>query len=160
MLKVIFYIKTQKANKNGEAPIFARINYKTKEVAVSTGKSISPERWNQTNKLRNVLKLEKEKVIRQGLDNFHLAVEKKFNELFKVDPDVSLLLLKIELSGKTKIKREAITILEVMEKHNSYFKKKVEAGDRAAASLQKYQRAKDLLKDFMEKQYRISGKAL
>jgi len=156
MLKVIFYIKAQKANKNGEAPIFARISYKTKETSISTGKSIALLRWEMTNKLRNVLKLEKEKVIRQGLDNFHLAIEKKFNELFKIDTDVSLLLLKIELSGKTKIKREDITILEVMEKHNAYFKKKVEAGDRAAASLQKYQRANDLLKDFMEKQYRIS----
>ncbi|MFH7012422.1 phage integrase SAM-like domain-containing protein [Flavobacterium sp. FlaQc-52] len=156
MLKVIFYIKAQKANKNGEAPIFARINYMAKEVAVSSGKSISLDRWSQTNKLRNVLKLEKEKVIKHGLDNFQLAIEKKFNELFKIDPDVSLFLLKKELSGKAKTKKEAITILEVMERHNTYFKKKVDAGDRAAASLQKYERAKDLLNNFMKKQYRIN----
>jgi site-specific recombinase XerD len=156
MVKVIFYIKAQKANRKGEAPIFARISYKTKETAVSTGKSIALDRWELTAKLRNVLKIEKEKVIKQALDNFQLAVEKKFNELYKIDNDVSLTLLKKELSGKTTVKREAITILQVMEKHNEYFKKKVDAGDRSPASLQKYERAKDLLKKFMEKQYQLS----
>jgi site-specific recombinase XerD len=109
-----------------------------------------------TNKLRNLLKLEKEKVIKQALDNFQLAVEKKFNELYKIDSEVPLLLLKKELTGKAKTNRDTMTILEVMAKHNEYFKKKVEAGDRSPASLQKYERAKDLLKNFMEKQYRIS----
>jgi site-specific recombinase XerD len=156
MLKVIFYIKSQKSNKNGEAPIFARVSYKTDETAMSTGKSIRLDRWEETNKLRNVLKLEKEKIIKQALDNFHLAIEKKFNELFKFDPDVSLTLLKTELSGKSKTKTESVTILQVMQKHNSYFKKKVDAGDRAAASFQKYERAKDLLKTFIEKQYGLS----
>lgn len=158
MLKVIFYIKSQKANKNGEAPIFARVSYKTDETAMSTGKSIRLDRWEETNKLRNVLKLEKEKIIKQALDNFQLSVEKKFNELFKFDTEVSLAYLKKELSGKTqgKSKAQTITILEVVERHNKNFKKKVDAGDRAAASFQKYERAKDLLKAFMEKQYGLS----
>lgn len=157
MVKVIFYIKAQKTNKNGEAPIFARISYKTSETTISTGKSILLHRWELTNKLRNVLKVEKEKVIKQALDNIHLTIEKKFNELYKIDPDVSLLLLKKEISGKSKtLKKENMTILEVMETHNTYFKRKVEAGDRSPASLQKYERAKGLIKSFMEKQYRIS----
>ncbi|MEO8254643.1 MAG: site-specific integrase [Flavobacterium sp.] len=156
MVKVIFYIKAQKANKKGEAPIFARISFKTKETAIATGKSITLDRWEQTAKLRNVLKIEKEKVIKQALDNFHLAVEKKFNELYKIDPEVSLTHLKKELSGKSTGKRDSITIIEVMEKHNAYFKKKVDAGDRSPASLQKYERAKCLLKNFMESQYRLS----
>lgn len=156
MLKVIFYIRTQKENRNGECPILAKISYKTKNVAMATGKSISAERWEFTNRLRNVLKLEKEKVTKQALDNLQLAIEKKFNELFKFDTDVSLTLLKTELSGKAKTKTESITILQVMQKHNSYFKKKVDAGDRAAASFQKYERAKDLLKTFIEKQYGLS----
>ncbi|WP_166919641.1 site-specific integrase [Flavobacterium poyangense] len=156
MVKVIFYIKAQKANKNGEAPIFARVSFKKRETSISTGKSIELERWEETKKLRILLKQEKEKVIKQRLDNFQLAIEKKFNELYKIDPDVSLLLLKKELTGKTETKKKSMTILEVMEKHNLHFKKKVEAGDRSAASLQKYERAKDLLKNYMEKQYGLS----
>ncbi|KQS53561.1 site-specific integrase [Flavobacterium sp. Leaf359] len=156
MVKVIFYIKAQKANKMGEAPIFARISFKTQETAIATGKSISLERWQQTAKLRNVLKIEKEKVIKNALDIFQLAVEKKFNELYKIDPEVSLSLLKKELSGKASAKKNPLTMMEVMDKHNSYFKKKVDAGDRSPASLQKYERAKDLLKNFIAKHYHLN----
>ncbi|WP_394707745.1 hypothetical protein [uncultured Flavobacterium sp.] len=59
MLKVIFYQKSDKVDKNGESSIFARLSYKTKKISISTGKSISKERWGFTNNLRNVLKLEK-----------------------------------------------------------------------------------------------------
>lgn len=156
MLKVIFYIKSQKVNKAGESPIMAKISYKLKNVAMSTGKFISAERWEFTNRLRNVLKLEREKVLKQSLDNFQFAIEKKFNELYKFDPEVSLLLLKKELAGKSRTETASVTILQVMEKHNSYFKRKVNAGERAAASLQKYERAKDLLQNFMRKHYNLS----
>ncbi|WP_404827628.1 hypothetical protein [Flavobacterium shii] len=64
MLKVIFYLKYTKVGKNGESPIFARISYKNKTISMSTRKFISKERWIFTGNLRNVLKLEKEKVIK------------------------------------------------------------------------------------------------
>jgi hypothetical protein len=40
MLKVIFYIKTEKANANGLSPIFAKISFKQKSITMSTGKSM------------------------------------------------------------------------------------------------------------------------
>ena len=156
MLKVIFYIKTEKANENGQSPIIAKISFKQKSITMSTGKSISKERWQFTNNLRSVLKLEKEKVIKQSLDLFHMNIEKKFNELAKVDPEVSLSLLKNEFKGKVPLKSKSISITEVIQKHNDYFKRKVDAGERAKASLQKYDRAKDLIIAFMKKQYSIN----
>lgn len=153
MLKVIFYQKSDKVDKNGESPIFVRLSYKTKRISISTGKSISKERWIFTNNLRNVLKLEKEKVIKNSLDLLQLQTEKKFLELYRIDPDVSLELLKAELSGKRKIKTREITILEVMKKHNNFFERKVDAGERSKASFQKYLRSCDLLRNFIKKQY-------
>lgn len=153
MLKVIFYLKSAKVGKNGESPIFARISYKTKTISISTAKTISKERWVFTNNLRNVLKLEKEKVIKSSLDLFQLHAEKKFLELYKIDPDVSLELLKAELAGKTKIKTREATIMELMEKHNKFFERKVEAGERSKASFQKYLRSCELLRNFIHKQY-------
>lgn len=155
MLKVIFYLKYAKVGKNGESPIFARISCRNKTISMSTGKSISKERWGFTGNLRNVLKLEKEKVIKSSLDTFQLHAEKKFVELFKMDPDVSLELLKAELSGKTKIKTREITILQIMQRHNTFFERKVEAGDRSKASFQKYLRSTELLKSFIKKQYHL-----
>ena len=157
MLKVIFYIKTEKANANGLSPIFAKISFQQKSITMSTGKLISKERWLFTKNLRSVLKMEKEKVIKQALDIFQMNLEKKFNELVKIDPEVSLSLLKDEFQGKVNLRSKSISIIEVMQKHNNYFKRKVVAGERAAASLQKYERAKDLLAAFIYRQY--SGKA-
>jgi site-specific recombinase XerD len=157
MLKVIFYLKAEKVDKSGESPIFARISYKQKTIAISTGKAISKERWLFTNNLRNVLKIEKEKVIKSSLDLFQLNAEKKFNELFRIDSEVSLELLKEELSGKTNAKKNCstkqTTIIEILDKYNKYFSKKVTAGERSSASLQKYERSKELLLNFMKKNY-------
>lgn len=157
MLKVIFYIKSDKTGKDGLSPIFARISLRDKFITMATGKWISKERWQFTNNLRNVLKMDKEKVIKEALEVFQLNLEKKFYELSKIDADISLEFLRDEIKGKTKIneKPKSITILEVISKHADFFKRKVESGERAPASLQKYGRAKDLLVAFIWKQYGI-----
>jgi site-specific recombinase XerD len=155
MLKVIFYLKSEKADKNGECSIFARITYKTNRVSLSTGKTISKERWIYTNNLRNLLRLEKEKVLKNYLELYRLNVEKKFNHLFNIDPEVSLEILKAELTGKSKIQTSKTTINEVMKRHNKFFKRKVDAGERSAASLQKYKRSGELLTAFMKKHYTL-----
>ncbi|WP_348799880.1 site-specific integrase [Flavobacterium adhaerens] len=157
MLKVIFFLKSSTVDKNGELTIFARLSLNKQRISISTGKSISKDRWIFTNNLRNVLKLEKEKVIKSSLDLFQLNAEKKFNELFRIDSEVSLELLKEELSGKTNAKKNGntnqTTIIEILDKYNKYFRRKVAAGERSSASLQKYERSKELLLNFMKKNY-------
>jgi site-specific recombinase XerD len=160
MLKVIFYLKSGKFNKNGESPIFARISYNKQSITMATGKSMFKERWQLTNNLRNVLKLEKEKIIKNALDLFLLTMEKKFNELFKIDSDVSLLLLKDEFNGTTNATEKTVGIIEVMERHNKFFLRKVNAEERSKASYQKYERSKELLITFMKKQYGIEDISL
>ena len=118
-------------------------------------KNFSKERWVYTNKLRNLLRLEKEKVFKNYLDLYCLNVEKKFNHLFNIDPEVSLEMLKAELTGKSKIQTSRTTINEVMHRHNKFFKRKVDAGVRSATSLQKYKRSGELLTAFMKKRYTV-----
>jgi site-specific recombinase XerD len=160
MLKVIFYLKAGKFNKSGESPIYARISYKKQSITMAAGKSILKERWQFTDNLRSILKLEKEKVIKNALDLFLLGMEKKFNELLKIDQDFSLQLLKDEFKGETAVKEDSVSIIEIMNRHNEFFKRKVDAGERSKASYQKYERAKDLLITFMTKQYGIQDISL
>ncbi|PRZ22809.1 site-specific integrase [Flavobacterium granuli] len=156
MLKVIFYLKAGKANKSGESPIFARITYKQQSITMATAKSISKERWQFTKNLRNVLKLEKEKVLKHSLDLFQLNIEKKYNEMTKVSSDISLLSLKNEVTGRAKIPSKEISVIEILEKHNQFFERKVKADERSKASFQKYERSKELLLNFMKKQYQVN----
>ncbi|MBZ4044386.1 site-specific integrase [Flavobacterium hibisci] len=155
MLKVIFYQKSDRVNKNGESPIYARLSYNDKQISMSTGQAISKERWTSTNNLRNQLKIEKEIVIKNLLDLFQLNAAKKFTELFRIDPEVNLQLLKAELTGKVKIDQpKGPTIIEIMDTYTLFFTKRVNSGERAPASLQKYKRAKDLLLSFINNNYK------
>ncbi|MFH6951424.1 phage integrase SAM-like domain-containing protein [Flavobacterium sp. FlaQc-51] len=155
MLKVIFYQKSDKVNKNGESPIYARLSYNDKQILMSTGQAISKERWTSTNNLRNQLKIEKEIVMKNLLDLFQLNAAKKFTELFRIDPEVNLQLLKDELTGKVKIDQpKGPTIIEIMDTYTLFFTKRVNSGERAPASLQKYKRAKDLLLSFINSNYK------
>lgn len=151
MLKVNFYIKAEKAKKNGLCPIYAKVSLKNKSTTISTGKNILPERWQATDNLKGSLRLENEKIIRQSLDIFKLDVERKHNDLSKFGGDVSLELLKAELQGKGI--SESMGVISILAKHNVHFKKKANAGDRAPASLQKYERAKTLLENFLSTHY-------
>jgi site-specific recombinase XerD len=160
MLKVIFYLKAGKFNKNGESPIYARISFRKQSFTMAVGKSILKERWQFTDNLRSVLKLEKEKVTKNALDLFLLNMEKKFNELLKIDSDFSLQLLKDEFKGESTTKANDISVVEIMERHNEFFQRKVDAGERSIASHQKYERAKDLLVSFMTKQYGMTDMSL
>lgn len=153
MIKTIFYIKAQE-NQLGENPIFVKITYRTESITLSTGKFIKKDRWLFTNKLRNPLKLEKEKVIKKGLEMFQLEIERKFNDLIKYNPEVTLNDLKLAVKGTSK-KPKSITIIEIFNLHNKNFKKKVEIGERSKASLQKYERSKQLLINFLSKQYGV-----
>ena len=155
MLKVFFYQKSDRVNKNGESPIYARLSYNDKQISMSTGQAISKERWFSTNNLRNQLKIEKEIVIKNLLDLFQLNAAKKFTELFRIYPEVNLQLLKAELTGKVKIDQpEGPTIIEIMDTYILFFNKRVKSGERATASLQKYKRAKDLLLNFITVTYK------
>lgn len=155
MIKVIFYLKASKTTKDGESPIFARITLPGQSITVSTGKSISKERWQLTSNLRASLRLEKEKIIKNALERFRMDVESRHSTLSQNGKTYNLEELKEALLGKPALKRKPAGIIGIMEKHNTHFKKKTDAGDRAPASLQKYERAKGLLSTFLLKQYKV-----
>lgn len=70
-----------------------------------------------------------------------------------VHPDVLLAKLKDELNGKIQVKSETMTILEILDMYIEYFRKKVDGKERSMALLQKYERSKELLLTFINKQY-------
>ncbi len=163
MLKITYFIRTQKAKINGESPIFARFKFHNQTITMSTRQYISAERWEFTNKLRNTLKLEKEKVIKTSLDSLILKFERKINERIRENSAIDLQQIKTEIIGKPKNKTKEIGLVDLFEIHNKAFEKKVKAGERSAASLQKYNRAKNLIQTFLKKQYNkdnISPKAV
>ena len=149
MIKTFFYLKTDKQNSEGESPIYAKIQFKGKKTTLSTRKFISKERWKSTNKLRNKLRLNTEKISKSVIDLLESKIETIYLELSKSNPNTTLDDVKNKLNGKA-IGINEINILELFQKHNDYFNKKVEANERSKATLQKYNRAKNLLTNFIK----------
>ncbi|TXD53656.1 site-specific integrase [Polaribacter sp. IC063] len=153
MIKTFFYLKTDKQNKEGESPIYAKIELQGKTTTLSSGKFISKERWVFTNKLRNTLRLNPEKNCKMAMELLENKIECIYFELSKSNPNTTLFDVKNKLNGKITLEGD-IDIIKLFEKHNYYFERKSIAGERSKASLQKYNRAKDLLLIFIKLKYR------
>ncbi len=148
----MIYIKKDKAKINGECPIYIKILFKKKTTTISTGKYITEERWSETNNLRQVLRNEKEKVIKEYLNLYVLKIEKLYNQLEKYGDDIDIKEFKSILLDKEPTE-EKPTILDIISIHNSHFAKLVSIGERSPASLQKYERVKELVRLFNLKTY-------
>lgn len=152
MLKTFIYIKKDKAKANGDCPIYLKVVYNQKSVTLSTGKYISEERWKQTDNLRRVLRQDREKVLKESLELYQLRIEKIHNELERNHQTVSIKEFKLKISGKES-EEKSLDILEVIKQHNANFSKLVGIGERSKASLQKYERVKELVRVFNQKTF-------
>ena len=152
MIKTFFYLKTDKENNDGESPIYAKIKLAGNTTTLRTGKFISKERWDFTNKLRNKLRLVSEKNCRTSINLLKDKIDSTYLELVKANPKVTLDEIKSKINGKPQLSKE-VDIIKLFKLHNEYFKKKHEAGERSKATLQKYNRTKDLLSKFIKVKY-------
>lgn len=155
-LKVSFYLKGDKKNQSGETAIYAKIYLGSLYCTFSTSKYILQERWSKTNNLRNVVRIDNEINLKKYLKSLVDGIESKYNELIRNNPDseeiTPLFLKNYCFNEKTEHK---ITLLEIVEKHNEYFKKQVTKGDRAKGSLEKYERMANVIKDFLQSKHKI-----
>lgn len=143
----MIYIKKDKVKSNGSCPIYIKVIFNRKSITISTGKSIMEERWNQTENLRRVLRYDKEKVLKEFLDLYVLKIEKIHNQLERYQETISIDEFKRRILGKEAQDAKS-TLVGIIDAHNSHFAKLVSVGERSKASLQKYNRVKDLIQLF------------
>lgn len=152
MVKTIFYLKTDKQNKDGELPIYCKIKYRNTNTTMSSGKWISKKRWLSNNHLRNPLKLKCEKIIKQYLDKITSDVDSAFLNLSDTRDFFTAADIKNKITGKVKDINEVLCS-EVLDLYNINFEKKVIRGERTEASLQKYNRVKTLFENYIMKRF-------
>ncbi len=136
---------------NGEIPIYVRVELKTGNFTLSTGKSVLNEVWEQTHHLRVQVRNAKDKVTKEALEVLSNNIQINYSKLEREKLEVSAEELKAILQGKNFSK--ASTILKIIDFHNEYFEKLVFINERAPASLQKYKRVGDIVRDFNKKYY-------
>ncbi|WP_445716249.1 tyrosine-type recombinase/integrase [Flavobacterium sp.] len=151
MLKIVYYLRHAKKRVNGEIPIYVRVELKTGNFTLSTGKSVLNEVWEQTHHLRINVRNAKDKVAKEALEVLSQKIQINYTKLEREKLEVSAEELKAILQGKNFSK--ANTILKIIDFHNEYFEKLVLINERAPASLQKYRRVGDIVRDFNKKYY-------
>jgi integrase len=151
MLKIVYFLRNAKKRVNGEIPIYVRVELKTGNFTLSTGKSVLNEVWEQTHHLRVQVRNAKDKVTKEALDVLSNNIQINYSKLQREKLEVSAEELKAILQGKNFSK--ASTILKIIDFHNEYFEKLVLINERAPASLQKYKRVGDIVRDFNKKYY-------
>ncbi len=139
---------------NGEIPIYVKVELETGNFTLSTGKTVQNEVWEQTHHLRVQVRNAKDKVTKEALEILSNKIQINFSKLEREQLKVTPEELKAILQGKSL--QTASTILKIIDFHNEYFEKLVKINERAPASLQKYKRVGDIVRDFNKKYY---GKA-
>jgi integrase len=150
-IKVNFYLKGDKKNQNGETAIYGKIYLGNQYSTFATSKYIQQERWSKTNSLRNAIRMDNEINLKNYLKALSDSIERKYNELIKNSTDtieITPLYLKNYCFNQTP--EHKITLLEVVQYHNDYFRKQVKKGERAASSLGKYERMGYVIIDYLK----------
>lgn len=155
-VKVSFYLKGDKKNQNGETTIYGKIFVGNDCSTFSTSKTILQERWAKTNGLKNTVRVESEVNLKNYLKSLADGIEEKYVELIKTyssNEEITSSYLKKYCFDRNP--EHKITLLEIVNYHNAYFKKQVKKGDRADGSLEKYERMGSVLLDYLQTKHKL-----
>jgi site-specific recombinase XerD len=157
-MTINFFRKGQKENpKTGKAPISARITINGIRTEVRTGRSIEASRWDEKRKQAKGTNLES-KSINEHLNVVYRTLFDHYSKLLNekgVQP--TPLEVKASYEGKTE---KGKTIVEAFSYNNSIFRQKVECGENAEATYNKYETSLKHLKGFISAKYAVDDLGL
>ena len=160
-ITITFYVKKDKINHlTGEVAIYARINTEGTSTTFSTNKWTDGKRWKETKQFSKS-RDSKERVILSELNDIKVKIEYKEKEFLTEGIELTAENLKNSFLGKAVFaKAKSVTFMEAFEFHNKNFQIKINNGERAKASLTKFNSTQTHLKAFIRHQYNADDIAL
>jgi site-specific recombinase XerD len=147
--KVLFYLKKNNLNRDGEAPVMARITIDGTIAQFSCKVFIRPHLW-ETKYNRAIGKSEQAKQINRLLDEIKAGIDRHYKKILERDSYVTAEKVKNAFLG---IDLRSETLLQVFNQHNEDFKKMVDAGLRTQSTFQKYKDVYVHLEAFIKTRY-------
>lgn len=149
-----FYLKVDKLNQFGLAPIYFRISVGSTKTTMNTGYNVDPEAWKKFKQLKLSRKPE-EINIRMRLNEIDLTLLKIVNKLETKGMGYDAQALKLYYqSGNIETFSEHIMLTELFKKHLSDFSKLVESGNRAKDSLRKIRAVRKHVMEYIKLNYK------
>lgn len=152
---VLFIIQKGKANREGKAPILARITLNKQMVHISTRQSILPERW-LSKECKTVGLSKEEKQINRFLDDFRGLIYSKYNELLLLGEVVTAEKLKQVISSKGE---KCVALLELYDDFLTDYAKLI-GHKTSKRTYDKYVVVRRRLAEYLLKTYNLSDIAL
>jgi hypothetical protein len=154
--KVLFYLKKNSLNKDGEAPIMVRVTIDGTIAQFSCKASIRPELW-ETKYNRASGRSDRARQINSLLDEIKAGIDRHYRKILERDSFVTAEKVKNSFLG---IDLRSETLLQVFKQHNEDFKKMVDAGLRSISTYQKYAGVYLHLEAFIQTRYNRKDMAL
>ncbi|MBS1623149.1 MAG: site-specific integrase [Bacteroidetes bacterium] len=149
-----FYIKKDKVQKSGIAPIYARLTVNGEPVTFSTGQNIHPNIWKRTMQLR-LAKTDEEKKIRREL----LAIESSIQEILhrrKAQKSALTAQSLKEAYFNKEMPQKEYYLSDAFHAWLDVFEGRVQANSRSNGTLNKYKAVQKHLAEFMDMKYKKS----
>ena len=154
--KVLFYLKKNNLNKNGEAPIMARITIDGAVAQFSCKAFIRPDLW-ETKFNRAVGRSEKAVEINRLLDEIKSGIDLHYKKVLDRDACVTAEKVKNAFLG---LDMRTQTLLSLLKQHNQEYEELVKAGLRAKSSFPKYKYTCTYFEAFLKNKYNRTDIAL
>ena len=143
-----FYVKEEKKDNNGEAPIYLRITVNGERAEISTNRRLNPVNWDKASE-KVTGKSEGARTINAALATLLGKVGKYFSNFKVKDELFSVHQIMAELKGKS---QNQMTLMKAYNFHIANIKELVGI-DYAANTVKRYSSSLNSLKAFMLKKY-------
>lgn len=148
--KILFYLRRERINKEGKAPIFCRITISGEAIRFNLTISCRPEIWNSDFARANG-KGQEATEINQALENYHASILKTYRQILERDNYVTAEKVRDSFLGFSK---DNITLLSIFDDIIAETKSLIGIS-KSVATLQKYNVTRSHLYNFMVSKYKI-----
>jgi site-specific recombinase XerD len=121
---VQFLLKKDKLNKEGFAPIFAKVTLNGSKMELSTSRMIEPSNW-LPDKRRAKVQTEKQKQLNEHLESFKTKLYATYSKLLHQEDELTTSAFRDALKGKKVEKVIEQTLVATATEHNIQFEKQV-----------------------------------
>jgi hypothetical protein len=143
-----FYIKKDKAQKSGIAPLYARLTVNSEPVTFSTGQNIHPKVWERTMQLR-LAKTDDEKKMKRELDAIESSIQDILQRKKIQGAEITANSLKTAYFQKEIPQREYY-LSDAFKIWLEIFEAKISANNRSHGSLNKYKATQKHMTEFLQ----------
>lgn len=149
---ILFYVRNDKINKNGEVPVYMRITIDKVKAEYSTGERIAPVIWNEGRIKGNSASAKRIKETMDILRGRVMEIRSSYNS--EEEPLTARYIVDT-LNGKIISKATSKSVVEVFKLHNGMVYNLIGI-DYAQATYTRYETTMKHIKEYMQTKYKVS----